>query len=71
MACELARRRWRGPGLDRLPKGDPRKGAWALRLRAETTLSVAWIATRLVLGTRPYATKLLYRARRQLNGTKR
>jgi hypothetical protein len=40
-------------------------------LRAETTLSVAWIAGRLGLGTRQYATKLLYGARRQSGGVKR
>ncbi len=66
IAAELIGRKWRGAVLDQLPMSDPRKVALGLRLRAETTLSVAWIATRLSLGTRQYATKLLYRARREL-----
>jgi putative transposase len=70
IAAELPGRRWRGKVLDRLPKSDPRKVALALRLRAETTLSVAWIAGRLGLGTRQYATKLLYGARRQSEDVK-
>jgi REP element-mobilizing transposase RayT len=71
IAAELAGPRWRGQPPDRSPKGDPRKVALALRLRAETTMSVAWIATRLGLGTRQYATKLLYHARRQSRTTVR
>jgi len=71
IAAVLPGGRWRGKVLDRLPKSDPRKVALALRLRAETTLSVAWIAARLGLGTRQYATKLLYGARRQPKAVKR
>jgi putative transposase len=67
---ELPGRRWRWKVLDRLPKSDPRKVALALGLGAETTLSVAWIAARLGLGTRQYATKLLYGARRQSEDVK-
>jgi putative transposase len=71
IAAELPGRRWRGKVLDGLPKSDPRKVALALRLRAETTLSVGWIAARLGLGTRQYATKLLCGARGQSKGVKR
>jgi putative transposase len=63
VAADLQRRCWLGQRLEDLPKGDPRKVALALRLRAETTMSVGWIASRLHLGTRQYATKLLCRVR--------
>ena len=46
------------------PKGDPVKVASAARLRAETTMTVGWIAERLAMGTRGYLNNLLYRRRR-------
>jgi hypothetical protein len=36
----------------------------AARLRAETTMTVEWIAERLAMGTRGYLNHLLYRRRR-------
>jgi hypothetical protein len=39
----------------------------AARLRAETTMTVGWIAERLAMGTRGYLNHLLYR-RRKLDG---
>jgi hypothetical protein len=42
--------------------------ALAARLRAETTLTVSWIAERLGMGARGYLNHLLYRKRR--SGTK-
>jgi hypothetical protein len=45
-------------------KGDPIKGALAARLRAETTMTVGWIAERLAMGTRGYLNHLLYRPRK-------
>jgi hypothetical protein len=39
----------------------------AARLRAETTMTVGWIAERLAMGTREYLNHLLYR-RRKLGG---
>ena len=45
-------------------KGDPMKGALAARLRAETTMTVGWIAERLTMDTRGYLNHLLYRRRR-------
>ena len=43
------------------------KVALAARLRAETTMTVGWIAERLAMGTRGYLNHLLYR-RRKLGG---
>ena len=43
------------------------KVALAARLRAETTMTVWWIAERLAMGTRGYLNHLLYR-RRKLGG---
>jgi hypothetical protein len=48
-------------------KGDPVKVALAARWRAETTMTVWWIAERLAMGTRGYLNHLLYR-RRKLGG---
>ena len=49
------------------PKGDSVKVALAARLRAETPMTVGWIAERLAMGTREYLNHLLYR-RRKLGG---
>jgi hypothetical protein len=38
--------------------------ALAARLRAETTMTVRWIAERLAIGTRGYLNHLLYRRRK-------
>ena len=43
------------------------KAALAARLRAETTMTVRWIAEHLVMGTRGYLNHHLYR-RRELGG---
>jgi hypothetical protein len=48
-------------------KGDPVKVALAAGWRAETTMTVGWIAERLAMGTRGYLNHLLYR-RRKLGG---
>ena len=45
-------------------EGDPTKVALAARLRAETTMTVGWIAERLAMGTRGYLNHLLYRRRK-------
>ncbi|HAV64487.1 MAG TPA: hypothetical protein DCY13_19230, partial [Verrucomicrobiales bacterium] len=58
---ELKRRRWTEKKLGRLAKGDAEKVAIARRLRAETVMTVAWIADRLRLGSRNYANFLLGR----------
>ncbi|MCX6859227.1 MAG: hypothetical protein NTX70_03235 [Verrucomicrobia bacterium] len=48
-------------------KEDPVKVALAARLRAETTMTVGWIAERLAMGTSGYLKHLLY-GRRKLGG---
>jgi REP element-mobilizing transposase RayT len=67
IAEELKRGRWQEAELKTRPKGDSVKVALAARLRAETTMTVGWIAERLAMGTRGYLNHLLYR-RRKLGG---
>jgi REP element-mobilizing transposase RayT len=67
IAEELKRGRWQEADLKTRPKGDSVKVALAARLRAETTITVGWIAERLAMGTRGYLNHLLYR-RRKLGG---
>ena len=67
IAEELKRGRWQEADLKTRPKGDSVKVALAARLRAETTMTVGWIAERLAMGTRSYLNHLLYR-RRKLSG---
>jgi REP element-mobilizing transposase RayT len=67
IAAELKRGRWQEADLKTRPKGDSVKVALAARLRAETTMTVGWIAERLAMGTRGYLNHLLYR-RRKLGG---
>ena len=64
---ELKLGRWQEAVLKTRPKGDSVKVALAARLRAETTMTVEWIAERLAMGTRGYLNHLLYR-RRKLGG---
>jgi hypothetical protein len=64
---ELKRARWQEADLKTWPRGDSVKVALAARLRAETTMTVGWIAERLAMGTRGYLNHLLYR-RRKLGG---
>ena len=64
IAEELKRRRWNEAALKTRPKGDPAKVALAARLRAETTMTVGWIAERLGMGSRGYLNHLLYRQRK-------
>jgi hypothetical protein len=65
-AEELKRRRWKEAALRTRPRGDAEKEevALAARLRAETTMTVAWIAERLGTGSRGYLNHLLYRRRK-------
>jgi hypothetical protein len=64
IAEELERRRWDEADLKNRPKGGPAKVALAARLRAETMLTVGWIAQRLAMGTRGHLNHLLYRWRK-------
>jgi len=60
LAEELRRRRWKEADLKAKPRGDSTKVALAARLRAETTMTVGWIAERLEMGTRRSLNHLLY-----------
>ncbi len=64
IAEELKRRRWKEAELRTRPKGDAAKVTLAARLRAETTMTVGWIAERLGMGTRGHVNHLLYRQRK-------
>ena len=59
MAEELARRRWNGVELEQRRKADAEKIKIARRLRAETTMTWAWIAERLAMGTSGYTADCL------------
>ena len=48
---ELARRRWLEKELAQKPKTDREKARIARRLRQETTMTLAWIAQRLQVGS--------------------
>jgi hypothetical protein len=64
VAAELKRRRWGEAELAGRAKGDAQKVALAKRLRAETTVTVKWIAERLHMGAPGYVNHLLYRRRK-------
>ena len=64
IAEELKLGRWQEADLKARPKGESVKVALAARLRAETTMTVGWIAERLAMGTRGYLNHLLYRRRK-------
>jgi REP element-mobilizing transposase RayT len=51
---------WRETDLEKRPKGDPAKVRIALRLRQETTMTLAWVAKRLHMGTKTHLSHLLY-----------
>jgi hypothetical protein len=55
---------WTDKDLAVRRKGDPKKVRLAGKLRAETTVPLAWIAQRLAMGSRGYLTWLLYRQAR-------
>jgi len=50
---ELRRLGWQKEDLGRRPKGDPAKVGIARRLRAETTVSLKWVAAVLAMGLGP------------------
>jgi hypothetical protein len=60
VAEELKRRGWDKSTLMTRRKGDPDKTAIARRLRGETTMTLAWIAERLHMGSRTHLAHLLY-----------
>ena len=68
---ELARPGWQETDLDRRRKGDPGKVRIARRLRAETTMTLAWIAHRLRMGTWTHVSNLLATGPKAGRGTAR
>jgi hypothetical protein len=50
--------------LEQRPKGDPEKVNIAQRMRCETTMTLAWIAKRLGMGTKTHLAHLLYWSKR-------
>jgi REP element-mobilizing transposase RayT len=64
VAEELKRRRWGEQELGRRAKGDEGKVAISVRLRAETAVTVKWIAERLRMGAPGHVHHLLYRRRK-------
>jgi len=61
---ELKARRWQESDLAKRAKGDIGKVKMAGRLRAETLVTVKWVADRLCMGTASYANNRLYRWRK-------
>jgi len=61
---ELAKRKWDEKTLAVRRKGDAGKVIIAQRLRRETTVTLAWIAARLEMGTKTHLAHLLYWDRR-------
>ncbi len=66
VAEELRQRRWKTGQLDRRAKGDREKIKMAERLRSETTMTLAWIAERLRMGTKTHLAHLLYWKKRKV-----
>ena len=64
IAAERQRRGWREAEWGRRTKGDAVKVSLAARLRAETVMTVKWVAERLQMGTPGYVNHLLYRRRK-------
>lgn len=62
---ELRRVRWHEARLASSPKSHRLKVRVAMRLRAETTVTYEWIARRLHMGSRSYATNLVYSAQKK------
>ena len=65
IASELKRKGWSQADLKTRRKGDAFKVKLAERLRAETTVTLKWIAQRLQMGTRGHLTHLLYWRKRE------
>ena len=57
---ELKKHHWDERELTRRRKGDTDKVKIAQRLRKETTMTSAWIAARLQMGTKSHLSHLLY-----------
>ena len=62
---ELKRLKWKEADLTARPKGHPQKVKLAIRLRAETAVTLKWMAQRLHMGTWTHLNHLLYWARQR------
>jgi putative transposase len=62
---ELKRQRWNEAELRMRAKTDPVKTALAERIREETTVTLAWLARRLQMGTRQTLNAALYQRRKE------
>jgi len=71
VANELKRKGWSEKDLQTRRKGDPFKVRLAGRLRAETTVTLKWIAGRLCMGARGHLAHLLYWRNRKKPKAKR
>ena len=60
LESELAKLSWTEEELQRRPKGDPQKIQIAQRLRAQTTMTLGWVAQALHMGTKTHLSHLLY-----------
>jgi REP element-mobilizing transposase RayT len=65
---ELRRAVWTEADLRLRKKGDPAKIQMARRLRAETTVTLQWITTRLRMGSKGHLSHLLYWQQRAESG---
>jgi hypothetical protein len=63
--ARLKRLGWQAADLQARPKGDPEKLKLAVRLRAETSVTIKWIARRLGMGAWTHLNHLLYWHRRE------
>ena len=63
---ELKRRGWKEAELEQRAKGDAGKVGIARKLRAESEVTVQWIAVRLQMGAPGYVNHLLYRQRKKV-----
>ncbi|MBI4658073.1 MAG: transposase [Verrucomicrobia bacterium] len=70
VAEELRRRKWKESDLSARRKGEPGKVEIARRLRAETAMTLKWIAQRLCIGTKTHLVHLLYWRDRKGQGAK-
>jgi putative transposase len=62
---ELKKAGWSEEELVQRRKGDGRKLRMAMRLRRETTMTLAWVARRLHMGTKTHLSHLLYWQKRE------
>jgi len=64
LVAGIKRRRWDEAELAQRAKGNAQKVAIAVRLRAETAVTVQWMAERLQMGAPGYVHHLLDRQRK-------